>query len=89
MVTETRHSYRVFNHHSYQSFSGYVSFRREDIGSWYVQAIVDVFSQHAHEKDINSLLTMVNRKVSKSVVLTNCRMKSVTDVTLPLDIMKG
>ena len=42
---------------------GYVSFRREDVGSWYVQAIVDVFSQHAHEMDINSLLTMVNRKV--------------------------
>ena len=41
-----------------------MSFRREDLGSWYVQAIVDVFSQHAHEKDINSLLTMVNRKVA-------------------------
>jgi len=49
---------------SYSTIPGHVSFRHEDVGSWYVQAIVDVFSQHAHEKDINSLLTMINRKVA-------------------------
>ena len=39
--------------------------RHEEMGSWYVQAIVDVFSEFAVNRDIHSLLTKVNRKVSK------------------------
>jgi len=48
---------------SYSTIPGHVSFRQGE-GTWYIRAIIDVFSQHAHEKDIHALLTMVNRKVA-------------------------
>ena len=50
---------------SYSTIPGHISIRHEEMGSWYVQAIVDVFSEFAADRDIHSLLTKVNRKVSK------------------------
>jgi len=50
---------------SYSTIPGHISIRHEEMGSWYVQAIVDVFSEFSKDRDIHSLLTKVNRKVSK------------------------
>ena len=50
---------------SYSTIPGHISIRHEEMGSWYVSAIVDVFSEFAADRDIHSLLTKVNRKVSK------------------------
>lgn len=44
---------------------GYVSFRNTVYGSWFIQAVVWVFQRHAYNKDLNYLLTLVNRLVSK------------------------
>jgi caspase 7 len=50
---------------SFSTIPGHISIRHEEMGSWYVQAIVDVFSEFAADRDVHSLLTKVNRKVSK------------------------
>lgn len=44
---------------------GYVSFRNTVYGSWYIQAVVWVFQRYAYNKDLYTLLTLVNRLVSK------------------------
>ena len=50
---------------SYSTMDGYVSFRDTTSGSWYVQALVETFCEHAWEEDILSLLTLVNYKVAR------------------------
>ena len=51
---------------SYSTMDGYVSLRNIEFGSWYVQALVETFSEHAWEEDILSLLTLVNYKVARA-----------------------
>ena len=51
---------------SYSTMDGYVSFRSIGSGSWYVQALVETFCEHAWEEDILSLLTLVNYKVARA-----------------------
>lgn len=46
---------------------GYVSFRDELNGSWFIQDLVYVFKCSAHEMEINDLFTLVTRHVSKRV----------------------
>lgn len=46
------------------NISGYVSWRNAVVGSWFIQSICEVFSQHAHAEHVMDMLTMVNRKVS-------------------------
>jgi len=53
---------------AYSTIADHVSIRHASLGSWFVQAVVDVFSEFAAEEaggSINSLLTKVNRKISK------------------------
>ncbi|KAK6177287.1 hypothetical protein SNE40_015414 [Patella caerulea] len=45
---------------------GYVSWRRTDIGTWFIQAIVYVFKKYSHQRDINGLMTYVNNLVQKA-----------------------
>jgi hypothetical protein len=51
---------------SYSTMDGYVSLRNTTSGSWYVQALVETFCEHAWEEDILSLLTLVNYKVARA-----------------------
>lgn len=44
----------------YSTESGYLSFREVQSGSWYVDAIVRVFSEFAHEMDLCAMLRKVN-----------------------------
>lgn len=50
---------------AYSSVDGFVSYRNEDRGSFYVQVLVDVFREHVARDHLVSLLTKVNRRVSK------------------------
>ncbi|XP_050413885.2 caspase-3 [Patella vulgata] len=45
---------------------GYVSWRRIDIGTWFIQAIVYIFKNYSHQRDINGLMTYVNNLVQKA-----------------------
>jgi len=49
---------------AYSTVPGYVSWSNLQKGSWFVQAIVDVFSTYAHKEDVVSMLIRVNRKVA-------------------------
>ncbi|XP_067026582.1 cell death protein 3-like [Acropora muricata] len=49
----------------YATLPGFVSHRNLRKGSWYIQSLVEVFSQYAFEEDVLSLLTFVNYNVSR------------------------
>lgn len=44
---------------AYSSSPHYVSWRNTENGSYFIQAICDVFSEHAHSESIESMLKMV------------------------------
>lgn len=50
---------------AYSTVPGYVSWSNLQKGSWFVQAIVDVFSTYAHTEDVVSMLVRVNGKVAR------------------------
>lgn len=50
---------------AYSTVPGYVSWRNLQKGSWFVQAIVDVFSAYAHDEDVVTMLVRVNGKVAR------------------------
>uniref|UniRef100_A0AC34F3T3 Caspase-8 n=1 Tax=Panagrolaimus sp. ES5 TaxID=591445 RepID=A0AC34F3T3_9BILA len=43
----------------------YVSWRNTSEGSWFIQSICEIFSEHSKNEDICSLLTRVNRRVAQ------------------------
>lgn len=49
----------------YSTIPGFVSYRHAHEGTWYIQSLVEVFSQYAFEEDVLSLLTFVNYNVSR------------------------
>ena len=49
----------------YSTLPGFVSYRGSREGSWYIQSLVEFFSQYAFEEDVLSLLTFVNYNVSR------------------------
>ena len=49
---------------SYATTPGFVSWRNQANGSWYVQALTKVFHNHAHKEHLLDMLTMVNQKVA-------------------------
>ena len=49
----------------YSTLPGFSSYRNVGKGSWYIQSLVEVFSQYAFEEDVLSLLTFVNYNVSR------------------------
>ncbi|XP_038677989.1 caspase-9 isoform X2 [Scyliorhinus canicula] len=51
---------------SYSTFPGYVSWRDKKEGSWYMKALVQVFSKYAHSDDLQTLLTWVTRSISEN-----------------------
>ncbi|KAK3104537.1 hypothetical protein FSP39_004519 [Pinctada imbricata] len=60
---------RVVNHQdmiaAYSTFPGHVAYRNTADGSWFIQDLVKVFTEHWHEEHILDLLTQVNQAVSK------------------------
>ncbi|XP_074654159.1 caspase-3-like [Tubulanus polymorphus] len=50
----------------FSTLPGYVSWRNKEKGSWYIQALCEVFSSHAHDEHALDLLTKVNQKVADS-----------------------
>ena len=51
--------------YSYATVEGYVSYRNEALGSYYVRAVVEAFRERAIHDDLVDILTIVNRKVSE------------------------
>ncbi|NXR13551.1 CASP9 protein, partial [Semnornis frantzii] len=49
---------------SYSTFPGYVSWREESKGSWYVETLVKVLQQCAHAEDLLSMLVKVTDAVA-------------------------
>lgn len=65
---------------------GFRSFRNTKIGSWYINAIVQVFSEHACTMDVSAMLRKVNGIVSQWLPHSNdpqmqgkCQISSITD----------
>lgn len=50
---------------AYSTVPGYVSWNNLAKGSWFVQAIADIFSAYAHTEDVVSMLIRVNHKVAR------------------------
>ncbi|CAL1528959.1 unnamed protein product [Lymnaea stagnalis] len=46
--------------------AGFVSFRHVEYGSWFIQSVVYVLSNYAHQFDLGRLMTMVNELVSRN-----------------------
>ncbi|XP_063409571.1 caspase-6-like [Mytilus trossulus] len=49
---------------AYSTFPGYVSFRDEEQGSWFIQCLEEVFRESASEEHVMDMLTQVNDKVA-------------------------
>lgn len=50
---------------SFATLAGYKAFRNNQNGSWYVNAIVNIFSRYAKDQHVIDLMTMVNAAVEK------------------------
>lgn len=61
---------------------GFIAYRKPEIGSWYMNAIVQVFSRHAHDTDLCAMLNMVNSMISGEV--TNTGKKQMSEYTSKL-----
>ncbi|KAL5013599.1 hypothetical protein ScPMuIL_007869 [Solemya velum] len=51
----------------YPTQAGYYAWRNRDRGSWYIEAVVQVFMKHAKSEDICTMLNRVNNVVSRKV----------------------
>ena len=47
--------------------TGFTAFRKPHVGSWYMNALVDVLARHAKDTDLCSMLNLVNGCVSREV----------------------
>ncbi|KAK4875468.1 hypothetical protein RN001_011890 [Aquatica leii] len=52
---------------AYSTIPGFLSHRDPKTGTWYIQAICKVFMEHAHAEDVESLLKIVDNKLSSLV----------------------
>nr|XP_053629348.1 LOW QUALITY PROTEIN: uncharacterized protein LOC128686445 [Cherax quadricarinatus] len=50
----------------YSTVEGFVSFRHPERGSWLMEAICDVFMNHSCDKELETLMKMVSRKVRQN-----------------------
>lgn len=66
----------------YPTQKGFIAYRKPEIGSWYMNAIVQVFSKYAHNTDLCALLNMVNSLISNEV--TNTGKKQMSEYTSKL-----
>lgn len=68
---------------AYSTVPGFVSWRNQDEGSWFVQALVEVFKTYASREDILSMITRVNRKVAMEFE-SSCKKKQMPAPVLML-----
>jgi uncharacterized protein YejL (UPF0352 family) len=61
---------------------GYIAYRKPEVGSWYMNAVVQIFSKHAHNTDLCAMLNMVNSMISSEV--TNTGKKQMSEFTSKL-----
>lgn len=61
---------------------GFIAYRKPEIGSWYMNAIVQIFSKHSHDTDLCAMLNMVNSLISGEV--TNTGKKQMSEYTSKL-----
>jgi len=61
---------------------GFIAYRKPEIGSWYMNAIVQVFSKHSCDTDLCAMLNMVNSMISNEV--TNMGKKQMSEFTSKL-----
>ncbi|CAF3688431.1 unnamed protein product [Adineta steineri] len=52
---------------AFPSQKGFTAFRKPHVGSWYMNALVDILARHAKDTDLCSMLNMVNGCVSREV----------------------
>jgi hypothetical protein len=71
---------------SYATTPGYVSWRNRLKGSWYVEALNAVFSEHARREDLLSMLTMVNRLIATEYQST-CDGGTVKQIPGPVSML--
>jgi len=50
---------------AYSTIPGYTSQRDPDKGTWFIQALVEIFMNHSHEKELIDLLRMTSDYLSK------------------------
>ena len=66
----------------YPTQRGFIAYRKPEIGSWYMNAIVQVLSKHAHDTDLCAMLNMVNSLICNEV--TNTGKKQMSEFTSKL-----
>ncbi|RUS87336.1 hypothetical protein EGW08_004878, partial [Elysia chlorotica] len=59
----------------YPTLTGYYAWRNRARGSWYIEAIVQVFMRYAKCEDVCAMLNRVNQLVSKKV--SECNQKEM------------
>ena len=55
----------------YSTAEGFKAWLNDKQGSWFIQAICDVFREHAHNKDIVQMMTLVNGQLAERRTNTN------------------
>lgn len=50
---------------SYATVPGYYAFRNINTGSWFINDLCSTLKDYAHKEDVNTMMTRVNRTVSK------------------------
>jgi hypothetical protein len=90
-LSNNNNSSQVLFHHiptycdmliGYPTQRGFIAYRKPEIGSWYMNAIVQLFSKHAHDTDLCAMLNMVNQMISNEV--TNTGKKQMSEYTSKL-----
>ncbi|XP_071482106.1 caspase-3-like [Diadema antillarum] len=62
---------------AYATVPGFVSWRNADRGSWFVQALTEVFLRSAHSQDLLSMMTEVNNLVARAFESDSGRYKQM------------
>jgi UDP:flavonoid glycosyltransferase YjiC (YdhE family) len=50
---------------AYSTIPGYASIRDHHRGTWFIQSLVEVFMNHAHDREIIDLLRMTSQRLSR------------------------
>nr|ACM46824.1 caspase 3/9 [Patiria pectinifera] len=62
---------------AFATVPGFVSWRNSERGSWFVQALSEVFLEHANKEDLLSMMTRVNNKVARAFESSSGRNKQI------------
>eukprot|EP00794_Sanderia_malayensis_P015864 gene15864-17462_t len=66
----------------YSTPPGYKSFRNTEFGSWYISKLCEVFKDMAKDHDLMTMMTTVNREVSKFYTDNHCKQVPNPSMTL-------